>query len=95
MNPAVNQLITAMHDEGVAPSVIHEVDDNTMYVGYCLPDTKSFDDKKWLVKRIKTETVSGTTGTIQTIKYLAGSRKFDQSWTGHETSQNYKFNEEF
>ena len=49
MNPALNQLITAMHDEGVAPSIIHEVDDNTMYVGYCLPDTQSFDDKKCLV----------------------------------------------
>lgn len=97
MNPTLNQLISAMHDEGVAPCIVHEYDDDTTFVGYCLPNCKSFDESKWLVKKISKSTQTGTTGTIQSIQYLNGSRKFDQVWTGHDASnKKYRYaNESF
>ncbi len=95
MNPTVNQLIASMHDEGVSPCIIHEYDADTMYVGYCLPDCKSFNEPKWLVKRIKKEAIAGGTGTTQSIQYLNGSKKFDQVWNGHENGTYRYVNEQF
>lgn len=83
MTPTDSKILMAMYAENVSPSIIDEADENTTYVGYCLPDCKSFSESKWLIKRIKTEE------NVQTITYPHGSRKFDKNWE-KRTSYTYK-----
>lgn len=83
MTPTDQLILKAIYADGLQPSVIDEADENTTYVGYCLPDCKSHKDKKWLIKRIKTNE------SIQTIGFPNGSRKFDKEWD-KRSSYTYK-----
>ncbi|MCQ2607739.1 MAG: hypothetical protein MJ197_03530 [Bacteroidales bacterium] len=83
MTPTDQLILQEIHSEGIQPCIIDEADENTTYIGYCLPDCKSFSDLKWLIKRIKTE------GSIQTIAFPNASRKFDKAWE-KRTTYTYK-----
>lgn len=83
MTPTDQLILNAIYADGLQPSVIDEVDENTTYIGYCLPDCKSFSENKWLIKRIKTNE------SIQTIGFPSGSRKFDKAWD-KRTNYTYK-----
>ncbi|MBO7224899.1 MAG: hypothetical protein J6V35_03220 [Bacteroidales bacterium] len=85
----INAEMIAMISEGqTSPVIIDEVDESTMYIGYCLWSCKSFADKKWLIKRIT------KSGNIQTICYANGKRKYNQAWQERATL-NYKLTENF
>ncbi|MBR2196447.1 MAG: hypothetical protein IJ911_12655 [Salinivirgaceae bacterium] len=66
--------ILAISDEGAAPKIVETVSEDNMYVGYCTPDCKGYDDPKWLIKHIWTE--SG----VQYIFTANGSRQYNQKW---------------
>jgi hypothetical protein len=55
--------------------VIDEVDDNEMYIGYCQPDCTSFDDAKWLIKRVFTDENG------KRIFLSNGSRRMNCKWS--------------
>ena len=67
--------VIAISDDGQSPKIVHEVDSNLMYLGYCTPDCTGEGDAKWLIKRVKTE------NGIQTIWTANGSHAYNQKWT--------------
>jgi len=75
--------VIAISDDGQSPKIVHEVDSNLMYLGYCTPDCTSYADKKWLIKRVQ------TANGVQTIFTANGSHAYNQAWTDR-TSLSYK-----
>ena len=67
--------VIAISDDGQSPKIVHEVDSNLMYLGYCTPDCTGYADKKWLIKRVQ------TADGVQTIFTANGSKAFNQAWT--------------
>lgn len=67
--------IIAISDEGTSPKMVEEISADEMYIGYCLPDCKSVNDKKWLIKQVKTE------DGVQTIFTANGSHQYNQAWS--------------
>ncbi|MDO4462702.1 MAG: hypothetical protein Q4C30_09490 [Bacteroidia bacterium] len=88
MNPTSTALMLALLSEQTTPSVVEELSDALMYVGYCLPTTTSEDDPTWLIRRIK-KTALEEGGTLQTIMYPNGERRYNQSWSDR-ASLSYK-----
>lgn len=79
MSSLDNQYRYALLGESVAPTVVHEESDGTMYLGYPLDDCTTFEDAKWLIKRIKTMTTDN--GSVyRIITYAGGVRSYTNSW---------------
>lgn len=76
MSPQANTLyLTMIATDALQPSVVDQVSDNEMYIGYCSPDCTSFSDKKWLIKRILTDNDG------QKIFLSNGVRRMNVAWT--------------
>ena len=82
------QLLTRMAYDGIEPSKVDETDDNTMYIGFCLPGCTGVNDPKWLIKLVKTQE------TEKTISFANGSKLFNQAWS-NRLNLTYKVNELF
>ena len=78
MTPTDQLLLNAICADGLQPSIIDEADEDTTYIGYCLPDCGSLSENKWLIKRLKTNE------NIQTIGFPNGSKMFDKAWDKRE-----------
>lgn len=79
MNPTSVQLSTLIYSEQVQPVIVEEPDETTMYIGYPLPSCVSFDDPKWLIKRVR-DSVNGD-AKVKTIMYPNGERAYNQRWS--------------
>ena len=80
MNPTNTSLMLAILGEQTTPTIVEELSDTLMYVGYCLPTTTSYDDPTWLIRRVK-KTINEDGSSVQTIMYPNGERKYNQKWT--------------
>lgn len=80
MNPTNTSLMLAILGEQTTPTIVEELSDTLMYVGYCLPTTTSYDDPTWLIRRVK-KTINEDGLSVQTIMYPNGERKYNQKWT--------------
>ncbi len=76
MNTANTLYLSALRADEMQPSIVEEVSENEMYVGYCAPDCTSIADKKWLIKRIYTNDKGE-----KTIFLSNGSRKMNVAWS--------------
>lgn len=79
MSSLDNQYRYALLGESVAPTVVHEESDGTMYLGFPLDDCTSFRDAKWLIKRIKVMTCDDGS-TYRLITYAGGNRSYTNVW---------------
>jgi len=68
------EFLSKLTFENVSPCMVDEPDDNTTYVGYCLPNCEGTNDARWLIKRILQE------GTVKKIFFANGSTLFNQKW---------------
>lgn len=80
MNPTNTSLMLAILGEQTTPTIVEELSDTLMYVGYCLPTTTSYDDPTWLIRRVK-KTINEDGSSLQTIMYSNGERRYNQKWT--------------
>lgn len=87
-SPSLIQLIAAANVNGIAPVVVDAANENTTYVGYCLPSCAGYDDNKWLIKRVLKD------GNLTTISWTNGVMDFNQVWS-NRTNLTYKLNEKF
>ena len=80
MNPTTNAMLLAMLGEQSSPTIVEEVSDALMYVGYCLPTTTAYDDTTWLIRRVqKAQNEDGS--YVQTIMYPNGERRYNKRWS--------------
>ena len=68
-------LLFALYAAETQPAIVENVNDNLMFVGYCTPDCRAYNEPKWLIKRILTDADG------QKIFTAEGSRAFNQKWT--------------
>lgn len=81
MNPTNISLQFALYGEQYPPTIVDEINDDLMYVGYCLPtSTINTSDKVWFIKRIKKVWFEDGKRNIQTILYSNGCKRFNCSW---------------
>ena len=80
MNPTNTALMLALLSEQTTPTIVEEISDTLMYVGYCLPTTTGYDDPTWLIRRVK-KTINEDGSSLQTIMYPNGERKYNQKWS--------------
>lgn len=93
MNPTTAQAVFGLYEDNMAPSVVHEVNDDLMYIGYCTPDCTGYDDPKWTIKRVERREVRTAEGGYeQTIFYANGNRRPVNRWSDH-TKLTYMPNE--
>ena len=83
MNPTNSAFHAAIYADGLTPQVVERVSDDEMYVGYCTPECKGYDDPKWIIKHIKT-----TADGIQTIFLAGGNRLPNKRWSDRK---NYEY----
>ena len=60
-----------------SPKIVETTADGNMFVGDCLPDCKSYDERKWLIKLIVTDPETG----LQQILFANGSTAYNQAWS--------------
>lgn len=60
---------------GIEPSRTETVNENLMYLGFCLDTCTSDNDAKWMLKRISSN------GSVDTISYPEGSKGFTFKWS--------------
>ena len=82
MNPTSNATLLAVLGEQSSPTIVEEISDTLMYVGYCLPTTTSYDDPTWLLRRVQ-KTLNEDGSSLQTIMYPNGVRRYNQKWSEH------------
>ena len=60
--------------DSLSAAIVDEVSETDMYVGYCAPDCKGYDDNKWLIKRIHSDENG------KTIFLSNGSKEMNCRW---------------
>lgn len=80
MNPTNTALMLALLTEQTTPTIVEELSDTLMYVGYCLQTTSSYDDPTWLICCVE-KTINEDESYVQTIMYPNGERKYNQKWS--------------